>query len=383
MKVAPMLQNFSNRDMDMIGNGHNTANTTAVGVKLEGIDLSFGRTHVLKGIDLEIQPGEFFAFLGPSGCGKTTLLRLIAGFESAQAGRVIIGDQEVSHLPPWRRNLGMVFQSYALWPHMTVRRNVAFGLEERRVPRNEIRKRVERALDLVGLLDLARRRPSQLSGGQQQRVALARTIVIEPQVLLLDEPLSNLDAKLRVQMRRELRQLQRKLSVTTIFVTHDQEEANTTADRIAVINDGIVQQIGTPMELYDRPANLFVANFLGVANVVEGTMVEQNGKMVFHSSDGAVVVPVTAGGRGAGSIVFRPQNLKILPPEARPEPGTAQLSGQVEHKEFLGGVVRYRVAVGGQFVLVDAPHQRGETALSEGTPVTLCLNADQVIGLRR
>ena len=236
---------------------------SAVGVKLEGINLSFGKTHVLKGIDLQIEPGEFFAFLGPSGCGKTTLLRLIAGFESAQEGRVIIGDQEVSHLPPWRRNLGMVFQSYALWPHMTVRKNVAFGLEERHVPRNEIKERVDMALDLVGLLDLAKRRPSQLSGGQQQRVALARTIVIEPQVLLLDEPLSNLDAKLRVQMRRELRQLQRKLSLTTIFVTHDQEEANTTADRIAVINDGIVQQIGTPMELYDRPANLFVANFFG------------------------------------------------------------------------------------------------------------------------
>jgi iron(III) transport system ATP-binding protein len=367
----------------MNDNDHNdTANTPAVGVKLEGIDLSFGQTHVLKGIDLEIEPGEFFAFLGPSGCGKTTLLRLIAGFESAQVGRVIIGDREVSQLPPWRRNLGMVFQSYALWPHMTVRRNVAFGLEERRVPRNEIKQRVEKALDLVGLLDLAKRRPSQLSGGQQQRVALARTIVIEPQVLLLDEPLSNLDAKLRVQMRRELRQLQRKLSVTTIFVTHDQEEANTTADRIAVINDGLVQQIGTPMELYDRPANLFVANFLGVANVVEGTMAEQNGKMVFHSSDGAVVVPVTEGSEGAGSIVFRPQNLKILPPGARPEPGTAQLAGSVEHKEFLGGVVRYRVAVGGHFVLVDAPHQRGETAMVEGTPVTLCLNTDQVIGLR-
>lgn len=360
---------------------HETATTSAVGVRLEGIDLSFGKTHVLKGIDLQIEPGEFFAFLGPSGCGKTTLLRLIAGFESAQAGRVIIGNQEVSHLPPWRRNLGMVFQSYALWPHMTVRKNVAFGLEERRIPRNEINKRVERALDLVGLLDLARRRPSQLSGGQQQRVALARTIVIEPQVLLLDEPLSNLDAKLRVQMRRELRQLQRKLSVTTIFVTHDQEEANTTADRIAVINDGIVQQIGSPMELYDRPANLFVANFLGVANVVEGSMTEENGKVVFHSSDGAVVVPVTAANQGPSSIVFRPQNLTILPQDTKPQPGTTQLTGKVEHKEFLGGVVRYRVAVGGHFILVDAPHQRGETAMPEGTPVMLCLNDDQVIGL--
>jgi iron(III) transport system ATP-binding protein len=354
---------------------------SAVSVRLEGINLSFGKTHVLKGIDLQIKPGEFFAFLGPSGCGKTTLLRLIAGFESAQDGRVIIGDQEVSHLPPWRRKLGMVFQSYALWPHMTVRKNVAFGLEERRLPRKEVKERVDLALELVGLLDLARRRPSQLSGGQQQRVALARTIVIEPQVLLLDEPLSNLDAKLRVQMRRELRQLQRKLSVTTIFVTHDQEEANTTADRIAVINDGIVQQIGTPIELYDRPANLFVANFLGVANVVEGTMTEENGKLVFHSSDGAIAVPVAAGGQGPSSIVFRPQNLTIRPHDAEPVPGTTQLAGTVEHKEFLGGVVRYSVTVGGHFILVDASYQRGEATMPEGTPVTLCLNNDQVIGL--
>jgi iron(III) transport system ATP-binding protein len=361
---------------------HDAATTSAVGVRLEGIDLSFGKTHVLKGIDLQIEPGEFFAFLGPSGCGKTTLLRLIAGFEASQAGRVIIGGQEVSHLPPWRRNLGMVFQSYALWPHMTVRKNVAFGLEERRVPRNEIKERVEKALDLVGLLELAGRRPSQLSGGQQQRVALARTIVIEPQVLLLDEPLSNLDAKLRVQMRRELRQLQRKLSLTTIFVTHDQEEANTTADRIAVINDGVVQQIDTPMKLYDQPANLFVANFLGVANVVEGVVVEENGKVMFHSSDGTVVVPVTEGTRGPGSIVFRPQNLIIRPGDDEPVPGTTRLTGTVEHKEFLGGAVRYQVSVGGHFILVDEPHQRGETAMPEGTRVLLCLNDDQVIGLR-
>ncbi|MDJ0816594.1 MAG: ABC transporter ATP-binding protein [Desulfobacterales bacterium] len=358
-----------------------TTGASAVGVKLDGINLSFGKTHVLKGIELQIEPGEFFAFLGPSGCGKTTLLRLIAGFESAQEGRVIIGDQEVSHLPPWRRNLGMVFQNYALWPHMTVRKNVAFGLEERRVPRNEIKERVDLALELVGLLEFARRRPSQLSGGQQQRVALARTIVIEPKVLLLDEPLSNLDAKLRVQMRRELRQLQRKLSLTTIFVTHDQEEANTTADRIAVINDGVVQQIGTPMELYDRPANLFVANFLGVANVVEGVMAEDDGRLEFNSSDGAVTVPMATGQQGPGSIVFRPQNLSIRPRDAAPLPGTTQLNGTVEHKEFLGSVVRYRVAVGGHLILVDASYQRGEEAMPEGTPVTLCLNNDQVIGL--
>jgi len=365
-----------------MNNFHGKAkNDSAVGVRLEGINLSFGKTHVLKGIDLRIEPGEFFAFLGPSGCGKTTLLRLIAGFESAQTGQVIIGDREVSHLPPWRRDLGMVFQSYALWPHMTVRKNVAFGLEERRLPRNQISERVDRTLDLVGLLDLADRRPSQLSGGQQQRVALARTIVIEPQVLLLDEPLSNLDAKLRVQMRRELRQLQRKLSLTTIFVTHDQEEANTTADRIAVINDGIVQQIGNPMNLYDHPANLFVANFLGVANVIAGNLTEADGEVVFKSSDETVSVPMTKGSSGPGSIVFRPQNLTIQPREAEPVPGATKLAGIIEHMEFLGSVVRYQVTVSGHYILVDASHQRGEPAMPEGTPVMLYLNREQVIDL--
>ncbi len=357
---------------------------SAVSVKLEGINLSFGKTHVLKDINLQIKSGEFFSFLGPSGCGKTTLLRLIAGFESAQTGRVIIGDKDVSYLPPWRRNLGMVFQSYALWPHMTIRQNVAFGLEERRVPRSEINKRIDKTLDLVGLLELADRRPSQLSGGQQQRVALARTIVIEPQVLLLDEPLSNLDAKLRVQMRRELRELQRKLSLTTIFVTHDQEEANTTSDRIAVINHGVIEQVGTPMLLYDRPANLFVANFLGVANVVAGKMEEEDGQVIFRSTDGAVIAPIAEGetSQGSCSIVFRPQNLAIQPKDARrPITGSTHMTGTVEHMEFLGGVVRYQVAVGKYSLLVDAPHQLGEEVMPNGTPVTLSLNREQIITL--
>jgi len=358
-----------------------TADWAAVGVTIEGVNLSFGKTRVLKGIDLEIEPGEFFAFLGPSGCGKTTLLRLIAGFETAQSGRVIIGGADVAALPPWRRNVGMVFQSYALWPHMTVRKNVAFGLEERRVSRNEINRRVDAALDLVGLRDYAERRPSQLSGGQQQRVALARTIVIEPQVLLLDEPLSNLDAKLRVQMRRELRQLQRQLSLTTIFVTHDQEEANTTSDRIAVIDNGIVQQVGSPTELYDNPANLFVANFLGVANVVSGAVEEEGGRFIFRSDDGAVRVPIDADHRGASHIVFRPQNLVIRPAEAPAPERMTRLAGTVNHAEFLGGIVRYRVAVGDHFVLVDAPHQRGEGAMAEGAAVNLFLNDELVIGL--
>jgi len=360
---------------------HEPKNNSAVSVRLEGINLSFGKIHVLKGIDLQIKPGEFFTFLGPSGCGKTTLLRLIAGFESAQTGRIVIGDEEVSYLPPWKRNLGMVFQSYALWPHMTVRKNVAFGLEERRFPRIEINKRVDKALDLVGLFDLANRRPSQLSGGQQQRVALARTIVIEPKVLLLDEPLSNLDAKLRVQMRHELRELQRKLSLTTIFVTHDQEEANTTSDRIAVINSGVVEQIGTPMDLYDKPANLFVANFLGVTNVIAGKMEGESGKTIFRSTDGAVTVPITGKDNGSSNIIFRPQNLTIRAHTDKAVLGATRLKGTVEQMEFLGGVVRYRVAVAGYFLLVDAPHQLGEKVMPPGTQVNLFLKTDQVIRL--
>lgn len=364
-----------NQDVNLSGRN------APVGVNIKGVNLSFGKTHVLKGIDLTIEPGEFFAFLGPSGCGKTTLLRLIAGFESCQSGEVLLGERDVAHLPPWRRDVGMVFQSYALWPHMTVRKNVAFGLEERKVPRAEIGPKVEAALDLVGLLEYAERRPSQLSGGQQQRVALARTIVVEPQVLLLDEPLSNLDAKLRIQMRRELRQLQRKLSLTTIFVTHDQEEANTTSDRIAVIDQGIVQQVGSPMELYDKPANLFVANFLGVANVVAGSISEEVEGFTFVSDDGAVQVPLNSAGTGQRSIVFRPQNLTIHPAGAPAPEGLAELAGQVSHLEFLGNVVRYQVAVGPHFLLVDEAHQKGAVPMEVGTDVKLFINTEQVIEL--
>ena len=275
----------------------------------------------------------------------------------------------------------MVFQSYALWPHMTVAKNVAFGLEERKLPKAEIKKRVDAALELVGLLDLAGRRPSQLSGGQQQRVALARTVVIEPQVLLLDEPLSNLDAKLRVQMRRELKELQRKLSLTTIFVTHDQEEANTTSDRMAVINEGVIQQVGTPVKLYDHPENLFVANFLGVTNVVSGAISHEGDASVFSSTDGAVKVAISSTREGPGNIVFRPQNLVIRSLDQDPVPGTARLIGKVEHKEFLGSIIRYSVAVNGHQLFVDAPHQQGVEAMEDGAQAALYLNSEQVISL--
>jgi len=315
----------------------------AVGIEITGVNLSYGATQVLKDVALSIRPGEFFAFLGPSGCGKTTLLRLIAGFAQAQTGKVLLDGQDVAPLPPWKRDVGMVFQSYALWPHMTVAKNVAFGLEERRLPRAEIDRRVAQALELVGLSPYAERRPAQLSGGQQQRVAVARTIAIEPKVLLLDEPLSNLDAKMRVTVRRELRALQQRLGLTTIFVTHDQEEANTICDRIAVMEAGVVRQVGTPMELYESPANLFVANFLGSANILD----ERSG------------MPMPAGKR----LVFRPQHAALTSPEG------AALRGPVTHREFLGATVRYAVRIGDGEILIETPFQSGSEMRSVGDQV--------------
>jgi iron(III) transport system ATP-binding protein len=351
----------------------------AVGVTIRDLNLAFGTTEVLKGIDLTIEAGEFFTFLGPSGSGKSTLLRAIAGFGPTPTGTILIGDDNVTRVPPWRRNVGMVFQSYALWPHMTVRKNVAFGLEERKIPAREIASRVDAALDLVGLREFADRRPSQLSGGQQQRVALARTVVIEPRVLLLDEPLSNLDANLRVQMRRDILELQRKLHLTTIFVTHDQEEANTTSDRIAVLNEGIIQQVGSPMELYDNPANRFVANFLGTANLIDGRVEVAADQAVFAADDGTRI-PLNGGDlkAGSGTAMFRPQDLSIGEAGRAGEAGSAVLPGRVQHREFLGNLVRYSVTVGAQEILADDSHRAGGRIFDVGEEVALYLEVGQV-----
>lgn len=345
--------------------------TEALDIRIENVNLSYGTNHVLKNVDLDIRPGEFFAFLGPSGCGKTTLLRLIAGFNTADTGTVSIGGKDIGNLPPWRRDVGLVFQSYALWPHMTVAQNVAFGLEERRVPRAEIRRRVAAALDIVGLGHLAERRPSQLSGGQQQRVALARTVVVEPKVLLLDEPLSNLDAKMRVQVRRELRDLQQRLGLTTIFVTHDQEEANTVCDRIAVMSDGVVQQVDTPMELYERPANLFVANFLGTANVLEGKVAGSGSERVFETAGLRFPIAPDVKLPTNARLVFRPQVARL----ATTSPGGPALLGEIVRREFLGSVIRFGVVVGGQEIVVDesfhpgqAPHDIGRRVWVDMSP---------------
>lgn len=354
--------------------------TQSAGVRIEGLNLSYDDTHVLKGIDLEIQQGEFFAFLGPSGSGKSSLLRAIAGFGPAPGGIILIGGDDVTRLPPWKRNVGMVFQNYALWPHMTVRKNVAFGLEERKINKQEIVRRVDEALEMVGLLDLAERRPSQLSGGQQQRIALARTIVIQPRVLLLDEPLSNLDANLRVQMRRDIRDLQQKLKLTTIFVTHDQEEANTISDRMAVLHDGVIQQIGVPQALYDDPVNLFVANFLGTANMLSGQISVMGGQTVFRS-EGGITFILDSAQIGERTIVFRPQNVAISVDKVARNKNQARLRGKIRNIEFLGGIVRYAVDVAGDIILVEEQHQKGAPVHSLGTSVDLLIARDQIMVL--
>jgi iron(III) transport system ATP-binding protein len=343
--------------------------STGVEIRIEDVSLSYGPNHVLKDVNLEIKPGELFAFLGPSGCGKTTLLRLIAGFNHADTGRVMVGGADISHLPPWKRDVGMVFQSYALWPHMNVRRNVAFGLEERRVKSADVVRRVAAALELVDLAAYAERKPSQLSGGQQQRVALARTLVVEPKVLLLDEPLSNLDAKLRLDVRRELRDLQRRLGLTTIFVTHDQEEANSICDRIAVMNAGVVQQVGTPMELYEKPRNLFVANFLGTANIIEGRI----GDGAYELADGTRV-PMRGQAVAGSKLVFRPQSATLTSESTATAPGWIALSGAVAHREFLGASVRYGVRVAGGEIAVDLPFHANQTLFAIDEKVRIGLN---------
>ena len=357
-----------------------------VSVQCRDVRLSYGSTEVLKDVSLDIEPGEFFALLGPSGSGKSTLLRLIAGFNRQQHGQVLVDGQDVSALPPWLRNIGMVFQNYALWPHMSVWDNVAFGLVERKASKSDIQRKVGAALDLVSLAPYAQRRPNQLSGGQQQRVALARTIVIEPQVLLLDEPLSNLDKTLRVQMRQELLALQRRLGITTIFVTHDQEEAMTTADRMAVLDQGVVQQVGTPTMLYDEPVNTFVAGFVGTMNLLPARVRERhrdsNSNSLTLEVDGIGTLHLAAASDAPSAeqvmLGFRPHSLRVQTPGADRAAQDLWLSGTVEASEFLGEFTRYRVRVGRHSLVLDHPHQVGLTTFAPDHVLNLGLQTTQV-----
>lgn len=273
-----------------------------VAIKTLNIVKKFGNFIALKGITVNIKHGEFFTFLGPSGCGKTTFLRCIAGFELVDEGKIYFDDEDVTLLPAHKRNTGMVFQNYALWPHMNVYDNVAYGLKIRKFPKHEVDKRVREVLKLVHLEGLEKRTPHQLSGGQQQRVALARALVINPRVLLLDEPLSNLDAKLRLEMRAELKSLQKRLDITTIYVTHDQEEAMSVSDRIAVMGMGVIKQVGTPEEIYFRPKDPFVADFVGQGTFINGEVIDAQDKILIVELEG-----------GLGKVKAVPSDLTNIP----------------------------------------------------------------------
>ena len=353
-----------------------------VSVHGRNVRLAYGATEVLKGVSLDIEPGEFFALLGPSGSGKSTLLRLIAGFNRQQSGEVLVDGVDIGNQPPWERNIGMVFQSYALWPHLSVWDNVAFGLVERKVDKAQIKARVGAALELVGLSAYGERRPGQLSGGQQQRVALARTIVIEPKVLLLDEPLSNLDKTLRVQMRQELLALQRRLGLTTIFVTHDQEEAMTTADRMAVLDQGVLQQVGAPSTLYDYPVNTFVAGFVGTMNMLPGRVRARHADTLTLEIEGVGDLPFPRPDEmpdgDALMVSFRPHALRVDVADAQRDARYVWLPGTVEASEFVGEFTRYRVRVGTHSLAVDQPHYAGLSKFPVGGAVSLGLEPSQV-----
>jgi putative spermidine/putrescine transport system ATP-binding protein len=327
-------------------------------LQLTGITKSYGGFKALDDISLDVAEGEFVVLLGPSGCGKTTTLRIIAGFIEPTAGNVRLGERDITALPPWTRNAGLVFQNYALFPHMTVARNVAFGLEMRKMPKAEMAPKIAEALRLVRLDHLADRLPRQLSGGQQQRVALARALVFRPDVLLLDEPLSNLDAKLRQDVRVEIRELQRKLGLTTVMVTHDQEEALTMADRLVVMSEGRIRQIGSQRDLYERPKEKFVADFVGRSTFIEGRM-EGPGRFV---STGGLVIACEADGTGSACLALRPERLGLTAAAAAMDNSFA---GTVEFISYLGSQVDLHVRLSPKERVIVQVQNRPEKSLPD------------------
>jgi len=314
-------------------------------IQLDGVTKRFGPVVAVRGLSLQVREGELLTLLGPSGCGKTTTLRLLAGFLTPEEGRIFFGELDVTRLAPEHRNVGIVFQNYALFPHMTVAQNVAFGLEVRGLPGREIRSRVREILERVQLRGLEQRYPHQLSGGQQQRVALARALVINPEVLLLDEPLANLDAKLREEMRFYIRHLQQEFRITTIYVTHDQAEAMALADRIALLRDGVLQQVARPEEIYRRPQSKWVADFVGVCNFIPGRVLgQEDGFLVVQTPVGLLRCSGTAG-PGRVLVCVRPESLR---PQAE---GPNRIAGVVRSRTFLGNLLDVRVSCPGEVVL--------------------------------
>jgi ABC-type Fe3+/spermidine/putrescine transport system ATPase subunit len=326
-------------------------------IEIEKLTKSYDGLRAISEVDIAVAEKEFVTFLGPSGCGKTTTLRLLAGFLAPDSGTITVAGKVLSSLdrvvPPERRRMGMVFQNYAVWPHMTVVENIAFGLRYADFDRREHRERIERIVAAVGLEGLENRHPAQLSGGQQQRVALARSLVVEPSILLLDEPLSNLDAKLRERMRSELKALQRRTGITFIYVTHDQSEAMALSDRIAVFHRGRVQQVGTPRQIYERPANMFVADFMGLVNKLAGTVLDRNGRTAIIGVGGSrIAATATAGAIGAAATVaIRPEAFSFATPSRDAAAGENRLRGTVGDATFLGNIIDYVVDVGGGLTL--------------------------------
>jgi len=342
-----------------------------VEVRLEGLSRHYGTVVALDHLDLTLAPGELIVLLGPSGCGKTTTLRLLAGLEDADTGRITVGGRDITGLSAAKRDMGMVFQAYSLFPHMTVRQNVAFGLRLRKVNADRRDKRALEMLDLVGLVTQAERYPHQLSGGQQQRVALARALAIEPQVLLLDEPLSALDAKVRAQLRDEIRRIQLEVGITTLFVTHDQEEALAIADRVGVMREGRLEQLAPPTEVYSRPATSFVAEFVGLSNRLPGEV--RGGEVLVRG----ITLPLVEHDVPGGQVValVRPEAVSLAS-DATAESGP--LTGTVIAVTFLGATSRVTVDLGGTTVLAQLPTSDA-AALSAGSRVTLAIRRDPVL----
>ena len=348
-------------------------------LSLSHVKKTFGDTTVVQDFDLHVGQGEFVSFLGPSGCGKTTVLRMVAGFEEPTSGKIVIGGKDVTRQKPNQRNIGMVFQAYALFPNLTVAQNVGFGLKIAGMNRADIDKRVAEMLETIKLPQFGDRYPYQLSGGQQQRVALARALAPRPKVLLLDEPLSALDAKVRVSLRDEIRSIQRNLGITTIFVTHDQEEALSISDRIVVMYGGKVEQVGAPFEIYNKPATKFVANFVGTLNVIEGTVADPAAGTV-RIGTGEIALRGKLNGSKAGdtlSLALRPEAISL----GRQPGREATLGGEIAEVSFLGSVIRVRVGIGKDAVSLDTFNSPASPPPSVGEKAEISFSPDDVLVL--
>ena len=347
----------------------------SVDIRVDHVVKKYGNNTVIPDLSVNIRQGEFFTLLGPSGCGKTTLLRMIAGFNSIEGGSIYFNDKRINDLDPSKRNIGMVFQNYAIFPHLSVRNNVAFGLKERKLPKAQIAEQTDRFMKLMHIDEYADRMPDRLSGGQQQRVALARALVIQPDVLLMDEPLSNLDAKLRIEMREVIKEIQNDLGITTVYVTHDQEEAMAVSDRIAVMNSGVIQQIGKPKDLYQRPSNLFVATFIGRTNVLDKRLTEIDGRLAVDFDGYLVPMDNLTKEAHSGQSVkasVRPEEFVIVDKQ---QPG---IEGVVEFSTFLGLNTHYLVRLKSGERVEIIQESKIEDILEKGSTVHLSVKGEKI-----